>query len=74
MISDFIAVNPDQHKTDMIGAAMAMRAALKYKFKNHGMLQMCKSCRENCPQYRAPGLTFFQCKRGTWKRCQTQSR
>lgn len=66
MTPETYAKNPDPHRTDMIGAAMAMRAALKYKFENYGMLQMCRSCPENCPQYRAPGLTFFRCAKGTW--------
>lgn len=66
MYPEAYAKNPDPHKTDMIGAAMAMRALLASHFKDLGMLPLCRGCSEDCKQYLAVGLTYFGCKRGVW--------
>jgi len=69
MISSSISVNPDKHKSDMLGLALSMSVVMHSNFKNFGMLPMCRKCPDKtCVQYNAPGLTFFQCEKGIWRK------
>jgi hypothetical protein len=65
-MNETIAARPDEHRTDMIGAAPAMIAGIVENFRVYGVLPMCRRCRQGCTQYAAPGLTRLECPKGTW--------